>query len=90
MKWYHGTDKEAWKYIQKERILFGIDKFDDTAPRKTYLAADIEEAKCYGNVLLEVEYNPFINPGMNNYIDGCWQIRVYEPIQIKNIKCLKE
>lgn len=90
MKWFHGTNEEAWKHIQKEGILFGIDKFVNSSPRKTYLAADIEEAKCYGNVILEVEYDPFINPKMNNYIDDCWQIRVYEPIQIKNVRCLNE
>ena len=51
---------------------------------------DINEAKCYGEIILEVEYNPFLHPKMNNYIDGCWQLRVYEPIEIKFIKNLKE
>lgn len=88
MKWYHGTNKEAWEHIQKEKILFGIDKFDNNALRKTYLAVDIKEAKCYGNVLLEVEYDPTIHPNMNNYIDGCWQVRVYEPIPISKIKLI--
>ena len=88
MKWYHGTDKEAWNRIKKEGILFGIDKFDNNAPRKTYLADSIEEAKCYGDVLLEVEYDPFINKQMNNYTPNCWQIRVYEPIPIENINVL--
>ena len=90
MKWYHGTNKKAWELIKKEKMLFGFDRFKHDAQRKTYLATDIEEAKCYGDVLLEVEYNPSIHPTMNNYVPDCWQIRVYEPIQIKDIKCLKE
>lgn len=90
MKWYHGTNRKAWELIKKEGILFGVDRFKHDAPKKTYLATDIEEAKCYGDVLLEVEYNPFIHPKMNNYVYDCWQIRVYEPIPLKNIKCIKE
>jgi hypothetical protein len=90
MKWYHGTNKKAWELIKKERLLFGFDRFKHDSPRKTYLAADMQEAKCYGDVLLEVEYNPLVHPEMNNYVPDCWQIRVYEPIPIKNIKCLKE
>lgn len=54
--------------------------------RCTYLAVDLEEAKQYGNVVLKVEYNPFKHPKKNNYIERCWQIRVYEPIPIKSIK----
>lgn len=90
MKWYHGTSKEKWDLIKKEGVLFGFDKFEYNAPRKTYLATNIEEAKYYGDVLLEIEYNPFVHPKMNNYVPDCWQIRVYEPILIENIKCLKE
>lgn len=45
-----------------------------------YLAADIEEAKKHGGIIIKVEYDPGENPEMNNYVDGCWQLRVYEPI----------
>lgn len=93
MKWYHGTTEDNWKTIQKEGILFGrrfvVD--NDGKPIKeisrcTYLAADLDEAKKYGNVILQVEYNPLERPKNNNYVDGCWQMRVYEPIPIENVK----
>ena len=64
-------------------------------PRATYLTQDIGEAKMYGDVLLEVQYSPRDSSGrvkcditgfqVNNYCDGCWQMRVYEPIKIENI-----
>lgn len=46
----------------------------------------MKEAKHYGEVLLEVEYDPTKNPRENNYIEGCWQFRVYEPIPLKDVK----
>lgn len=81
---YHGTSMDAWNAIKKEGILFGIR--ESTANRCTYLTPDIEEAKLYGDTVLEVKYNPYKNQNQNNYIDGCWQFRVYEPIRIDNIK----
>ena len=92
MIFYHGTTEEAWEQIQNEGILFGrryVLNNDGTihheVSRCTYLAVDKEEAECYGNVILKIEYNPFEHPKKNNYVDGCWQIRVYEPIKISNI-----
>lgn len=86
MKFYHGTTTENWNKINKEGILFGIRNSDGYNPsRCTYLAVNIEEAKTYGEILLEVEYNPFLNKKDNNYSDDCWQLRVYEPISINNI-----
>ena len=86
MKFYHGTTTENWNKINKEGILFGIRNDDGCNPsRCTYLAVDIEEAKTYGEILLEVEYNPFLNKKDNNYSDDCWQLIVYEPISINNI-----
>lgn len=82
MIFYHGTSKENWNAIQREGVLFN--------GRVTYLAVDMEEAKCYGNVVLQVEYDPTTHPNMNNYVDGCWQFRVYEPITIENIKVMEE
>lgn len=84
MKFYHGTTEESWSEIQKEGVLFGKRNFAKC--KATYLTTDEDEAKCYGPVLLEVEYNPLEHPHMNNYADGCWQFRVYEPIEITNIK----
>jgi hypothetical protein len=63
--------------------------------RCTYLTPDIEEAAQYGNIILKVNYNPYNDKGeikknkrkhpLNNYVPGCWQMRVYEPINIENI-----
>lgn len=96
---YHGTTFENWEKIVKERMLFGERKVVDeegkpskiynNVSRCTYLATDIEEAKCYGDVLLEIHYDPTLSPKYNNYVDGCWQFRVYEPILIENIKRLR-
>lgn len=95
-KFYHGTNSEAWENIQKEGFLFGkrtiIDgEFERLIPGYNislcaYLTDDPEEAKCYGEVLLEVEYDPTKNPKDNNYTEGCWQFRVYEPIPLDKIK----
>jgi len=89
MKFYHGTNKHGLEEANKQGFLLHkrviLEK--DGKPSKifnpspcTYLAVDLEEAKQYGDVILEVEYNPTENPEMNNYQKGCWQLRVYEPI----------
>ena len=96
MIFYHGTLKEKWNVIQKEGILYGR-RFvvDDKGniikelDRCTYLAVDFEEAKCYGDIILQVQYDPFEHKEKNNYIDGCWQVRVYEPIPISKIQEIK-
>ena len=106
MTFYHGTSQENWEAIQKEGILLGRRFVTDSdgnimkeVDRCTYLATDIEEAKHYGEIVLEVEYNPFDSNGkikknkrkipLNNYFMDCWQIRVYEPIPIENIKIIQ-
>jgi carboxylesterase type B len=90
MKFYHGTSQENWEQIQKEGVLFGRQFVGNKEyPRRTYLAVDIEEARCYGNIVLEVEYNPHKHKKMNNYCEDCWQLRVYEPITIDNIKLVE-
>ena len=87
MVFYHGTTLENWKLIQEEGILFGkLFVNDKLVSRCTYLATDLDEAKCYGEIILEVEYNPFKRKKMNNYVEGCWQFRVYEPIPIENVR----
>ena len=88
MIWYHGTSKERWKQIQTEGVLWGIRGYG--MDRCTYLAADIQEAKCYGEIVLRIEYNPFENIKDNNYIDGCWQMRVYEPIPLNRIEVVND
>ena len=94
MIFYHGTSKENWTAIQQEGFLYGRRYIIDNngkpikeVDRCTYLATDLEEAKCYGEVVLQVEYNPFLSK-RNNYKDGCWQVRVYEPISIEQIKVI--
>lgn len=93
MIFYHGTSEENWKKIQNEGVLYGRRYVTDSdgniikeVDRCTYLAVEKEEAQCYGNVILEVKYNPLKTPKHNNYIEGCWQVRVYEPIPLSHIK----
>lgn len=96
MTFYHGTSKDNWNAIQKEGILYGRRYITDNDGNKlkevdrcTYLAVDLDEAKCYGNIILRVEYDPFKHKEKNNYIDGCWQVRVYEPIPTSKIQEIK-
>jgi RNA:NAD 2'-phosphotransferase (TPT1/KptA family) len=91
MKFYHGTSRENWEAIQNEGILFGrLLVNNKEVSRCTYLAVDLAEAKCYGEVVLEVEYDPYKHKKMNNYIEDCWQLRVYEPIPLTDIKVIKQ
>ena len=85
MIFYHGTSEENWVKIQEEGVLFGE---RGTPSRCTYLATDKQEAEVYGKVILQVEYDPFLHPKENNYTPDCWQVRVYEPISIENVKRL--
>jgi len=80
---YHGTTLDNYDKILNEKILFG--KRGKNINRCTYLATDFNEAKNYGTVVLEVKYNPFRKPALNNFKFGCWQFRVYEPIGIKDV-----
>jgi len=106
MRWYHGTTRENWNAIQKEGVLFGRRFIVDNdgnpikeVSRCTYLTNILKEARCYGNVVLEVDYNPLDNKGkvrknkrgrpLNNYIPDGWQMRVYEPITIDNVKLIE-
>lgn len=82
--YYHGTSKENWKRIQEEGILYGV---RDAPSRCTYLTPMKDEARRYGDVLLEVKYKP--NGIDDNYYDGCWQFRVYTPILLKDINLVK-
>ena len=80
---YHGTNKHGWEETLKQGYLLH-DRGEDISPC-TYLAVDIKEAECYGDIILKVKYDPSINPNKNNYQKGCWQLRVYEPIPLKDI-----
>lgn len=102
MIFYHGTSKDNWKKIKEEGVLFGRRYIADNngnlikeVDRCTYLTPFIEEAQQYGDIILQVKYNPFNKRGnikkgknrlpTNNYVEGCWQMRVYEPIPIEDV-----
>lgn len=88
---YHGTSLENWNKIKQEGVLWGRryvtfnDKVKELS-RCTYLAVNKEEAKQYGEILLEVNYNPYDDEENNNYTKDCWQIRVYSPISLDKVK----
>lgn len=84
MEFYHGTSEQTWSDIQIDGVLFG--KRPNAKSRCTYLTTDIEEAKQYGDVVLRVLYDPTEHPDKNNYVEGCWQFRVYEPIYLGQIE----
>ena len=102
MTFWHGTSEENWKSIRDEGVRWGrrfiVD--DDGNPVKevsrcTYLALERKDAEKFGDVVLEVEYDPFNRLGnirrdrhgpLNNYSPDSWQLRVYEPIEIRNTK----
>ena len=82
MKFYHGTSQYGLQETLRQGYLLHkrATKSNPNMSPCTYLAVDIEEAKQYGDIILEVRYDPSVNPDMNNYQKGCWQLRVYEPI----------
>ena len=81
MKFYHWTTKENREKIKAEWCLWWV---RNAPSRCTYLAVDVNEAKQYGDIVLEVEYEP--KKWKDNYCEWCWQVRVYEPIPIENVK----
>lgn len=97
MIFYHGTSKENWEQIKQEGVLWGkrcvVDKNgkvlkEFNPDRCTYLTPDKEEAEQYGDVVLQVEYDPYTSTH-NNYNERSWQMRVYEPIALSNIKLVE-
>ena len=95
MIFYHGTTPENWLKILEEGVLFGRRHFTDNGITKevdrcTYLALEPEEANNYGDILLQVEYDPDKDNAKHNKFDkDSWQLRVYEPIPIENVKIIK-
>lgn len=75
MKFYHGTSLESWHAIQAEGVLWGQRNLPS---RCTYLALNAEEAQQYGEVVLEVDYEP--KSLTDNWTEDCWQVRVYDPL----------
>lgn len=107
MKFYHGTTFDKWELIKKEGVLWGYNTYKNPdgseykGYRYTYLTPHIQIAKKFGDIILEVEYEPVgINgKGIDNYCFDhqipkeelekgatCWQFSVFVPISIENIK----
>ena len=85
MKFYHWTSKDKREQIQMEWVLRWVRVVEWMKPsRCTYLAVDKNEAKQYWDVVLEVEYEP--QKWNDNYVEWCWQVRTYAPIEMENIK----
>lgn len=107
MIFYHGTSEEKWALIQKEGVLWGYNTYKNPdgstyrSYRYTYLTPEIEIAKNFGIVILEIEYEPVgVNgKGIDNYCFEheipeeerkrgaiCWQFSVFIPISLDKIK----
>jgi len=84
---YHGTTEVQWAEIETEGILWGR---RGPYSRCTYLTTSKQEAMCHGDVLLEVVYEPGQTDEKDipwdNYVEGCWQFRVYKPIPIQDVR----
>lgn len=87
MKFYHRTTEASWKLIQEEGVLWGIHSY-----RYTYLSPSKDIDKSYGDVLLEVEYEPKgVGSGEDNYGfnpppgEICWQFSVFIPIPLNMV-----
>lgn len=94
MKFYHRTSENRWREIKKSGILWGY-RIHDGVPtlnyRYTYLSP-FDMGESYGEVLLEVEYEPTGVYGIDNYGfdppsgEICWQFSVFIPIDIKMLE----
>jgi RNA:NAD 2'-phosphotransferase (TPT1/KptA family) len=82
MNWFHGTSQEKYQEIIKEGFIWGK---RDAPSRCTYLTPDAIEAQQYGDVVLKIDYEPYSEKYCNNYTEGCWQVREYNPIPISKI-----
>lgn len=81
---YHGIYLEDYKLMMQRGYLLH-DRAEGMSPC-VYLTPDFEEAKCYGDIVLEIELeenNPVFKD--SNYSKDCWQARFYSKIDIKYI-----
>jgi len=85
MIFYHSTSQLNWERIQTEGVLWGI---RNAPSRCTYLAVEKQNVKPSMDVILKVEYEP--KAGSDNYVTGCWQIRVYDPIPLSDVELVEE
>ena len=91
MKFFHGTTRENWLKIQEDGVLWGGHDPPE-GHRHTYLTPDIEMARKYGDVVLEVDYEPQgAGSGVDNFGfdpppgEECWQFVVFVPIDIRKV-----
>lgn len=77
MRIFHGTTEENFEKILREKVIWSV---RDAPSRCTYFATSLEEARQYGDFVFEVEYEP--KSLTDNYCEGCWQLRIYDPIPI--------
>lgn len=88
MIFWHATSEANLTAIRKEGVIWGLrahGSLDEVPLRCTYLSLALVHAKKFGEVVLRVEYDPSINPYENSFVEGCWQVRVYEPIDVSAI-----
>ena len=88
---YHGTSEKHLKEIKSEGVLFGKREViggNYHLDRCTYLTPYLKEAEHYGNIILEVKYD-LEEKHIDNYTEGCWQFRTYDPIPLKDVKIIK-
>ena len=99
---FHGTTQGCWAAIQAEGVLWGrtrawSDGVEHDGPRYTYLSPHLEVAQEYGNMVLEVEYEPVgVGSGVDNYGfdpppgETCWQFSVFAPISLDRCSVYEE
>lgn len=87
MKYYHGITLKAYIQMLEDECLFG--RTSTNICGCIYLTVDEKKAEEYGEIILEVEYDPSLNEKQNDYWDKRCQLRVYESIPIENIKTLR-
>jgi len=81
--WYHGTTKEAFKKIQRDKVLWGV---QPNGKRFTYLCLDKEEADAYGEITLRVDYDPVMDLDNNNFNPDSLDMKVTSPIPVTSVK----
>jgi len=110
MKCYHGTSIEKWNLIQEDGQLWGYNIYKNPdgseyrSYRYTYLSPEIKIAEEYGDVILEIDYEPVGVDGtetdnfcfdydipMDELKKGayCWQFSVFIPISLDKVKRIK-
>lgn len=88
LTFYHATNKLGWEFTKLQGFL--LYPRDYGASPCVYLAKTRKQAEEFGNIILRVKYDPTINPTKNNYEKSSWQVRVYEPIPMKDIEYIYE